>query len=286
LDTVKEALELSLFLVLLVFVPLGVQVGALYGVTRTASSRVVRAFGWRGLLVFSWVGTPIHELSHALLVLATGGRLTKVNLFKANQATGELGSVSYTYKSRAPVRKAMVAVAPLAGGTLALIAVSYLLLPDVLRIALDGPGLDAGEQSLVEMVATLASNLIRTLGRVFELLSSREVLARWQTWLWAYLAICIGSRLSPSSVDWRQIRPAALIGAGLCVLGGIALALWGRFGGTLDGPLGARRALARTTGVVVTVNGALSVTLLFCVFASLVLILAALPFGGRGRGRS
>lgn len=288
MDILVDGLKLGAFLLLVVFVPPGLEIAALYYVNRFAGRRVVAAFGWRGLFALSWLGTPIHELSHALVVVITGGKVKDMELFKADTATGQLGSVTYTYKGKAPIRRALVAVAPLAGGTLALLAVSHFLLPEALRAA-TGAKVAYGGLRLTELLSRMAGDLAGSMARLVDVLTTRGVLVRWQSWVWAYLVLCIGTRLSPSAIDFRQMRPFLAGLAVVCLLGGIAICVVRHFAGTFQKPYVVDHYVGRVMDVVLPVTAALSLTVVLCVFAGVLLALIAAGWsrlGGQSGGRS
>jgi len=283
LEFLTDSLELGAFIALVVLGPLILQVAALYFATRQACSRLVKAFGWRALLLISWIGTPVHELSHALVVLLLGGKLKEVSLFSANSATGELGSVSYTFKSSAPIRRTVVALAPLVGGTAVLLAVTRLLFPDVMSLAWEQK-LAFSKDSLLELPLGLASALGENFVGLVKALTSRAVVSRWQTWLWVYLVVCIGTRLSPSRVDFKHIWKFFAIAIPVCFLAGLLLVTMKNHYGTIRGPLGAARYKGVIAKSMMTVNSCFSLTLLLCLSAALLVFFVSFPFVKRRAG--
>ena len=58
---------------------------------------VYRYSGKRGLYVTALVGVPVHELSHAIMALVSGLKITRLSLFSPDPQTGQLGSVHFSY---------------------------------------------------------------------------------------------------------------------------------------------------------------------------------------------
>lgn len=68
------------------------------------------------------VGTPVHELSHAIMVKLFGMTVVEMALYKPDPQSKSLGYVSYSYRSRSlwhGIGRFFVGIAPLIGGGLA-----------------------------------------------------------------------------------------------------------------------------------------------------------------------
>src|SRR3989304_5001472 len=56
-----------------------------------------RAFGSGGTYFVAWLGTPIHELGHALFCLIFRHRIVKIEFFKPDPVSGTLGYVVHKW---------------------------------------------------------------------------------------------------------------------------------------------------------------------------------------------
>jgi len=66
-----------------------------------------------------FIGVPVHELSHALVCILFGMRITRIAFFQPNSATGTLGYVEYRfspYSIRHAFGQALQGIAPLLAG--------------------------------------------------------------------------------------------------------------------------------------------------------------------------
>jgi len=75
-------------------------------------------FGYKAIYFTGWIGTPVHELSHALVAILFGFKIISISLFKPEPGTGVLGYVEYQYNNKSLLHNVgcfWVGVAPLLG---------------------------------------------------------------------------------------------------------------------------------------------------------------------------
>ena len=103
------------------------------------------------------IGTPIHELSHAIMCLLFGHRIEEMRLFSPDYRTGVLGYVSHTYNRRnlyQVIGNYFIGVAPIVVGSCFLYLMLYLLIP-------------TSFETLVASMSGLATLQIETDGNMF-----------------------------------------------------------------------------------------------------------------------
>ncbi|MBU2952211.1 hypothetical protein [Marinobacter sp. F3R08] len=113
---VTQLAWLSLFIVIPGFI-LYVANEAWYWTVGRYSQRIELATGI--------VGTPVHEISHAIMVKLFGMTVVEMALYKPDPQSKSLGYVSYSYRSgslRHGIGRFFVGIAPLIGGGLAVYA--------------------------------------------------------------------------------------------------------------------------------------------------------------------
>ena len=256
-------------LLVLVLGPLFVACALLHLVELQLSRRLVSRFGWRGVLATGWIGVPVHELSHAAACVLFGHRIESMRLFAPDSRTGRLGDVRHAWDRRSlyqQVGRFFIGIAPLAGGSLALLLLTLLLGPQLPAGGADGAAGGAGG-----ILAVAAGTAARA--RDFGLaLVEPAFLGRWTSWAYLYLALCIGAHMSPSGTDLKGSGPGLLLLVVLTFLGLVAWTLAGGEPAALEGP--ARAGLAPLLALL-----ALALVLLLAGWA--VVFLVTLPFRAR-----
>ena len=84
--SVTNALQLLLMLA----IPLLVFAWIIHQIERLTQRRLAERFGWRSIMWTGWLGTPIHELSHAIMCLAFRHRIDEMALFEPDEDAGRL----------------------------------------------------------------------------------------------------------------------------------------------------------------------------------------------------
>lgn len=148
--------------------------------------------GRRLALATGVIGTPVHELAHAVAALLFGMRVDRIDFYRPDPASSQLGSVDFRYNPHSPLHRVgllVVGLAPLIAGAAAVEA--------LLRLA--------GLATLANVPPASAANL----GGIFEAVRSaiatnaRVMLeAGWMAWLALVAAYCIALHSFPSRADF------------------------------------------------------------------------------------
>ena len=190
----------------------------LHATGRRLAVGLTRLLGRGAVLVTGWLGVPVHELSHAVLCVVFRHRIDRLVLFQPDPRTGTLGYVNHSWDGRSPwqvLGTFFIGVAPLVGGAAAILASLHFLLPGAIRVpevALPaGPGDEAGWMTMGRALRDTAAHAARAM-------FSPAGLASWRPWVFFYLALCVGSHISPSRPDLEGSLPGGLVFLALVVV--------------------------------------------------------------------
>lgn len=155
------------------------------------------SIGWRGILWTAWLGTPVHEYSHAILAFLFRHKIKDVVLFSPDAQTGELGYVAHSYDKKSvyqSVGNFFIGSAPLIIGPLLLVVLLYILIP--------------GGGELFSSLSAIQNSLASTADGIknfFVSLFSVNNLSSWRFWIFLYISFCIASHLAPSKTDLKGV---------------------------------------------------------------------------------
>ncbi len=155
------------------------------------------------LLATGIIGTPIHELSHALMCIIFGHRITEIKLYQPNSQDGSLGYVSHTYNRRNvyhQIGNFFIGIAPVTLGGLLLLLLMMLLLPD----AADTFLIEAEVLNHAALDQTLIGEYFGFLLSSVAAIFSKETFTSWQGWLFIVLAIMITTHMEMSLPDIKS----------------------------------------------------------------------------------
>ena len=162
----------------------------------------------------AWLGTPIHELSHAVMCVLFRHQIKEMALFEPDQQSECLGYVRHAYRAGHwfdELGNVFIGIAPLLGGTasiLFLLRVFYpSIWPEIWQVHSDATLAEFG---------TLFFGLFQSI--VTGIFEWRQI-GTFRFWLFLYLVLCVGSHMAPSFSDYQGAMRGSLI-----VIGGLALA--------------------------------------------------------------
>ena len=143
-----------------------------------------------------FIGTPIHELSHALMCLVFGHKITEIKLFQINPADGVLGYVKHSYNPKNIYQRVgnfFIGIAPVIIGFLILTGLFDLLLPDIYSECVGSFTASRLAKGGTEWLNMLLETIVR-LFRCFE---------RWQFWVFVVIGGLIALHMTLSKADWQ-----------------------------------------------------------------------------------
>ncbi|MBM4355570.1 MAG: hypothetical protein FJ109_17575 [Deltaproteobacteria bacterium] len=237
----------TLLILFLLFGPLILAALLSHFVSRRVEIRLSQLFG-TGFYVYAlgWLGTPLHELGHALMCVVFRHEIQEIRLFKPDRKTGLLGFVEHSYNPRSPYQQVgnfFIAIGPVLLGAGAILVLSRLLAGRFLA----APG---GAMDDVAGLAEIPAAILWWVGEVVGGLKSfflALTLDDWKTWLLLYAVLAIGSHVNLSPSDVASARVGFTI---LCLLLFFAVTL---LSAVTDVPLGVFQVAGRGFGLLSSV---------------------------------
>ena len=184
--------------------------------------RLAERFGWKSVLWTGWLGTPIHELSHAFMCRVFQHRIDEIALFEPDRESGRLGYVKHSFRSGnwfQEIGNLFIGIAPLLGGSIVLALLLWIFFDDAAISAIESARADHSGDAfakMFEIVRSLVGNIltIANLGTI-------------RFWTFIYLVLCVGSHMAPSGSDYRGASRGVYLFGGIVLAGVFLLAFAG-----------------------------------------------------------
>lgn len=140
------------------------------------------------------IGTPLHELSHALFCLIFGHKIVEIKLFQIGAEDGTLGYVSHTFNRKNIYQRMgnfFIGIAPIVVISAVLFLLAWLLMPAMVTqmIAL------IQNISVSESVGSIFKSLLKEIGVFFSYVLS------WQWWLFIFVGAFFALHMTLSGAD-------------------------------------------------------------------------------------
>ncbi len=177
-------------------------VGLFLGLLRNNSIRnFQRGFGSKALMVTGLIGVPIHELSHAIIALLFGHKITKIKLLQKPDENGVMGYVQHSYNKRSIYQQMgnfFIGIAPIFGGVFSVIALMRFIIPQAydrfISILVRSLHVTVLNKSAIEGIMNSYVGLLKV---IFSLKNFENP----YFYIFLFVAICISSHISLSSAD-------------------------------------------------------------------------------------
>lgn len=149
--------------------------GAIFAGSYLINWLLIRSIIRKHYRFFVAPGVVVHELSHALGCLATNSEILEINFWAPSG--GHVKHMRPNDPFRRLISDPVIALAPIWGTFLFLAAITYFLMPDLLR--------------LPSYTSSVTPSIVLS---IFDP-------TRWQTWLWLYLVTSAVATMAPSKTD-------------------------------------------------------------------------------------
>lgn len=170
------------------------------------------------IFVTGWIGTPIHELGHALFCVLFRHTISEVKLYSPDSEDGTLGYVNHSFDPQSTYQKIgnfFIGIGPIVFGTLVMYALLYYLVPNTHDVF---SSIKAQGNVLVKSVhgefTGILSSLWRTTLSTIETLFKKSNFIDYKFWIFLYLSVCISSHMELSPPDikgaWRGLLSLVL----------------------------------------------------------------------------
>ena len=177
--------------------------GLLIALLRRSFCAVFKTHGSRILLATGIVGTPIHELSHALMCIIFGHKITAIKLYDPKAKDGSLGYVSHKFDKRNLYHKIgnlFIGTAPVVIGGGIIIALMFFLIPDAFHTVIG----EATELAAADITAIPLGEYFSYISASLSAIFSDDTLTSWQGILFILLAIMIATHMEMSRADIKN----------------------------------------------------------------------------------
>lgn len=171
------------------------------------------------VFVTGWIGTPIHELGHAILCLIFRHKVTEIKLYSPNNNDGTLGYVNHTYDSKSIYQKVgnfFIGIGPILLGAFVIYWLFYFLVPNSQNVF---ASLNTQSKVLIKGIHGefngIWESLYNSVLITFNTLFSKENFSNYKFWIFLYIAFCISSHMELSPADlkgaWRGLLTIILL---------------------------------------------------------------------------
>lgn len=159
-------------------------------------------YGTAACYATGFIGTPIHELSHALFAVIFGHKITEIKLFRISD-DGVLGYVNHSYNPKNIYHRIgnfFIGIAPIVVISAVLYLAAYLLMPSFTKQA----------EMLTEEISSI--NIERILGSIVAVVTEFFALATsWQWWVFIVIGIFLSLHMTLSGADIKGAKDGLVI---------------------------------------------------------------------------
>jgi hypothetical protein len=180
--------------------------GLIVGLMNRAFYRLAgNRWGYRIFIWTGFIGTPVHELGHAIFCVIFRHRINRIKLYAPNSTDGTFGYVRHSYNPASiyqQIGNFFIAFGPILFGSFILLSMMYFLVPNLFFSVTNSS--DFSRLLHIDIFSTTTLSVIyqTTLEATTAFLVSAEM-TNWRWWVFIIPAISIALHMSLSPTDIR-----------------------------------------------------------------------------------
>lgn len=177
-------------------------IGFILGVLRNNTIKnFQRSFGSRAVMITGFIGVPVHEISHGLLAVLFGHKITKVKLLQRPDENGVMGYVRHSYNPKSiyqQVGNFFIGIAPIFGGALSIIAIMRLVSLEAYNKLVN---ILVGSLYITTINKNTLEGILDSYLGLLKVIFSIDNFKNPYFYIFLFIAICISSHISLSTAD-------------------------------------------------------------------------------------
>lgn len=167
------------------------------------------------IAITGWIGTPVHEIGHAIFCFIFLHKIKKIKLFDPDSRDGTIGYVIHSYNSKNlwhRIGNFFIGVGPVIFGSLVLYAAMFYLVPGMKGIFAEiekhGMAISSMEFSNWQLAY---HSLLNSISITLKALSNPANFTEWKFWLFIYISMSVASHMELSPSDLKSALGGFLI---------------------------------------------------------------------------
>ena len=180
----------------------------LYFISRSTRNAFMNSdHGKLDIYLTGWVGTPVHEIGHAIFCLIFGHRIIGISLYNPNSVDGTLGYVNHSYNPESLYQRIgffFIGAGPILFGSFVLYILMYFCLPNYREVSemISNTNLTGTDVfDLIKSIKDILSFGLNLTASIFVIGN----LGNLSFWVFIYLSFCISSHMQLSPPDLKSM---------------------------------------------------------------------------------
>jgi hypothetical protein len=159
-----------------------------------------------------WIGTPVHEMGHAVFCILFRHQITDIKLYSPNSQDGTLGYVNHSFNSKSFYQRIggfFIGTGPILFGSFVLYLLIWFCLPNYRQISEIISKADLTDSGIFDLIKNTGRMLSTGTSLLFNIFSP-ENFGKPIFWLFIYLTFCISSHMQLSPSDLKTMGTGIL----------------------------------------------------------------------------